>query len=99
MKSETLENLKKGRTARVKNLIKDPLLYPYYIDIEGEKAYTVFKENDNSIYGYFTTFANALKKVALLKVNLVEDETVRKIDEYIKEYYKQLEIFNKAISI
>lgn len=93
------EQLKKGRSAKPKNFIKDPLLSPYYINIEGEKAYTVSKDGDNSLYGYYTTLANALNKVALLKVNVVEEDVIRSIQEYVDEYYEHLENFKKTITI
>ena len=95
------ENLK-GRAVRSapkKNLIKDPLLEPYYIKIEDVKAYTVMKEGSNNSIAYCTTFGSALKRIVLQKMDIVENDTERNLKEYLEEYFLKLEQFEKTITI
>jgi len=82
-----------------KNFIKDPLLEPYYIKIEGDKAYTVMKEGSQQVIGYYTTVGNALKRIALEKVDNVEIDTERTLKQYLTEYYTNLENFSSKITI
>jgi ASC-1-like (ASCH) protein len=78
----------KGRIkgAMSKNLVKDDLLHPYYIKIDGSKSYTVLKEDSTQVVGYYTTFQNALKRIALEKVDVVEVDTERTLKEYLQEF-------------
>lgn len=92
----------KGRavgSAPKKNLIKDPLLEPYYIKIEDVKAYTVMKEGSNSTIAYCTTLGSALKRIISQKMDIVEIETERTLKEYLEEYFLRLEQFEKTITI
>ena len=92
----------KGRafgSAPKKNLIKDPLLEPYYIKIEDVKAYTVMKEGSNNSIAYCTTFGSALKRIVSQKIDIVEDDTERTLKEYLEEYFLKLEQFNETITI
>lgn len=69
-----------GQTKDV-TIIKDPALEPYHIEVD-EVNFTLMK--DEKKLGFFTSFAPALKKVAMLKVNSKNKRmTVR---EYIKEF-------------
>jgi hypothetical protein len=88
---------KKGSS--LKNTIKDPLLEPYYIKIDGNKSYTIMKEGSAQIIGYYTTIINALKRIALEKVDNVEEDTERTLKQYLTEYFTKLENFSQAITI
>ncbi len=88
---------KKGSSS--KNTIKDPLLEPYYIKIDGNKSYTIMKEGSAQIIGYYTTILNALKRIALEKVDNVEEDTERTLKQYLTEYFTKLENFSQAITI
>jgi len=82
-----------------KNLIKDPLLEPYYVKIDGDKAYTVLKDGSQQVVGYYTTLANALKRIATEKVDVVEVDTERTLKEYLQEFLLHLEKFNQTFTL
>ena len=95
------EHLRGGitRTPAKKNFIKDPLLHPYYIKIEDVKAYTIMKEGSNNSIAYCTTVGSALKRIALQKSDIVEEDIERTLKEYLEEYFKRLEKFEQTITI
>lgn len=82
-----------------KNFIKDPLLEPYYVKIDGDKAYVVMQEGSQQVIGYYTTVGNALKRIALEKVDNVEVDTERTLKQYLTEYLTHLEKFTQTITI
>lgn len=96
-RGEHLQGLNRKKV--VKNIIKDPLLEPYYIKIDGDKSYTIMREGSVQVLGYYTTIGNALKRIALEKVDNVEIDTERTLEEYLTDYYTNLENFSSKITI
>jgi hypothetical protein len=88
-----------NRKSVSKNIIKDSLLHPFYIKIDGDKSYTIMKEGSNQVIGYYTTIANSLKRIALEKVDDVQEDTERTLKQYLTEYFTKLENFSQAITI
>jgi hypothetical protein len=51
------------------------------------------------VIGYYTTIANSLKRIALEKVDDVQEDTERTLKQYLTEYFTKLENFSQAITI
>ncbi len=86
---------KKGTTERP--TIKDPLLSPFYIQIE-ESSFTVLKENDPVAYGYYVSLAVALERIVKFKMALGTEKNFS-LSEYISQYIQSTNKFLSTIKL
>lgn len=77
--------------------IKDPLLHPFFIQIE-ESSFTVFKENDPVAFGYYVSLAVALERIVKFKLALGEEKNFS-LSEYISQYIQSTNKFITTIKL
>ena len=82
----------KGETSK-NILIKDELIAPYVISVDGSNTFIVHKEDDNSSQLYYASLPLALKAIVKRKCIPHNAQTTYTINEYVKgmmELNKQL---------
>lgn len=82
---------KRGRKAgpTSKPLIKDPLLDPFYIQVE-DGSFTVLKEGEAIAWGFYHSLSTALEKIAKFKL-ASNKEKIFSLTEYIQSYEKSID--------
>jgi hypothetical protein len=89
----------RGRTkGQTKNCvyIEDPLLGDYKIQVD-ESCYIPMKKEDNKALCYHMKLNSALKYI--VKQNLVSQESVFTIKEYINQYEKTFNELNQKFNV
>lgn len=77
-------------------IIKDPLLYPYYVRVE-ESQYVLMRDEKkkiNPIIGYYRNLDQLFLDIIMKKIVQFGPKKIYNIREYLLEYKKMLEDFS-----